>query len=61
MIDLVVGLALVFVIEGLLWAAFPEQMKKMAARAVVVPSALLRRGGVCAMALGVVAIWLIRG
>jgi uncharacterized protein len=61
MIDLAVALALVLVIEGLLWAAFPDRMKDLAARAATLPSSLLRRVGLVAMAVGVVVVWFVRG
>ncbi len=61
MVDLLVALALVLVVEGLLWAAFPERMKALAAQAITMPTTLLRQGGVFAMAIGVVVVWLVRG
>jgi len=59
--DLAVGLALVLVIEGLLWAGFPDRMKNVAAQAATFPSGVLRRAGLVAMAVGVVVVWLVRG
>lgn len=61
MSDLLVGLALVIVIEGLLWSVAPDSMKRFAEQAATMPSSLLRRGGLAAMALGVLLVWLIRG
>lgn len=61
MTDLAVAVALVLVIEGLLWAGFPDRMKDVAAQAATLPSGLLRRAGVVAMAIGVVLVWLVRG
>jgi uncharacterized protein len=58
--DLATGLALVLVIEGILYAAFPEGMKRIAARAMVVPPQMLRASGLLAAALGVVIVWLLR-
>jgi uncharacterized protein len=60
-VDLIVALGLVLVIEGLLWAGFPDTMRQAAVRAGELPSSLLRRGGLLAMAVGVLVIWLIRG
>lgn len=60
MTDLVTALALVLVIEGLLYAAAPAAMKSMAAKASDTPDRLLRRVGLIAMALGVALVWLIR-
>jgi uncharacterized protein len=61
MTDLLTAAALVLVIEGLLYAAFPEQMKRMLTEALALPSGNLRLGGIVAAALGVLAVWLIRG
>jgi uncharacterized protein YjeT (DUF2065 family) len=58
--DLGTGLALVLVIEGILYAAFPEGMKRVATRALTVPSQLLRASGLLAAAIGVVIVWLLR-
>ncbi|MFW5679826.1 MAG: DUF2065 domain-containing protein [Pseudomonadota bacterium] len=61
MIDLLVAVGLVLVIEGLLWAGFPEQMKEAVRRLGDLPAAVLRQGGLAAMAVGVLIIWWVRG
>lgn len=53
MSDLFAALALAVVIEGLLYAAFPEQMKRMIGQVLGVPSGQLR-----VVALGVAAVGL---
>jgi uncharacterized protein len=58
--DLGTGLALVLVIEGILYAAFPEGMKKVAARAMLVPPQAMRAAGLMVAAFGVVIVWLLR-
>lgn len=58
--DLGTGVALVLVIEGILYALFPDAMKRVAARAMAVPPNLLRAGGLLSAALGVVFVWLLR-
>ena len=58
--DLCTGLALVLVIEGILYALFPEGMKHVAARAMAVPSQILRAAGLLVAAVGVVIVWLLR-
>jgi uncharacterized protein len=58
--DFATALALVFVIEGMLYSAFPEGMKRMVAQMVVMPPAMLRITGLVAACLGVGAVWLIR-
>lgn len=58
--DLGTGLALVFVIEGILYALFPEGMKRIAMRAMAVPTPQLRAGGLLFAAIGVALVWLMR-
>ena len=58
--DLVTALALVFFIEGCLWALFPNGMKRAAARAEALPTPSLRLGGLAFAAAGLFAVWLIR-
>ena len=61
MSDLLTGLALVLVVEGVLWALFPATMRQAAARASLIDAAQLRAGGLACAAAGVVLVWLIRG
>jgi uncharacterized protein len=58
--DLGTGLALVLVIEGVLYALFPEGMKRVAARAMLVSPQILRASGLLAACAGVVIVWLLR-
>jgi uncharacterized protein YjeT (DUF2065 family) len=58
--DLLTGLALVLVVEGVLWALLPERMRQAAARAALLDTAQLRLGGLAFAALGVALVWLIR-
>jgi uncharacterized protein YjeT (DUF2065 family) len=58
--DLWTALALVLVIEGALYALFPEGMKRVAARAVLVPPQALRLAGLAAACIGVVLVWIVR-
>ena len=58
--DLWTGLALVLVIEGVLYALFPDGMKRVAARAILVPPQILRASGLMAASAGVVLVWLLR-
>jgi len=60
MTDLTTALALVLVVEGTLWALFPEQMKQAAARAALLDSGPLRMGGLASVLLGVGLVWLLR-
>ena len=61
MSDLGVALALVLVIEGALYALFPEAMKRSLAMALEMPPAKLRAGGLAAALVGVFLVWVIRG
>jgi uncharacterized protein YjeT (DUF2065 family) len=58
--DLGTALALVLVIEGVLYALFPDGMKRMTAQMLTVPAPMLRAVGLAAACLGVGAIWLMR-
>ena len=58
--DFATALALVFVIEGILLALFPEAMKRLAAELPSIPASALRVGGLIGACLGVAAVWLIR-
>ena len=58
--DFLVALGLVLVIEGVLYALMPDAMRRMAARAALLPSATLRNGGIVALLLGVGLVWLAR-
>ena len=59
--DLATALALVFVIEGMLYALFPALMRRMVVQLAMLPTGTLRVTGLVAAALGVIAVWLVRG
>ena len=61
MTDLIVGVGLVLVIEGLAYAAAPEFMKNAMAQMQGVPAQLLRMAGALTLALGVLIVWMVRG
>ncbi|MDH3472087.1 MAG: DUF2065 domain-containing protein [Rhodospirillales bacterium] len=61
MTDLLTGLALVFVIEGLILAIFPDRLRWLLERMAEVPPEVLRAGGLISAAAGVFAVWLLRG
>jgi uncharacterized protein YjeT (DUF2065 family) len=58
--DLWTALSLVLVIEGVLYALFPEGMKRMIAQMTVVPAPMLRLAGLAAAVAGVGFLWLLR-
>lgn len=61
MSDFIVALGLVLVIEGTLYAAFPGGLKRMMTMAQDMPDQSLRSGGLVAVALGVLVVWVVRG
>jgi len=58
--DLATALALAIAIEGILYALFPDGMKRMMASVFEMPSAQLRMAGLMAAVLGVGLVWMIR-
>lgn len=61
MADLFAAIGLLLVIEGVLYAAFPDGMKQMVRMALDMPPATMRAGGLGAAVLGLAVIWLVRG
>ena len=61
MTDILAALGLVLVLEGALYALFPDFMKRMAAQAQVLPGDTLRTVGVVAAGIGVALVWMVRG
>jgi uncharacterized protein YjeT (DUF2065 family) len=61
MSDFVVALGLVFVLEGLLFAAFPEVAKRAMESVMQTPDNTLRIVGLVSAVLGTALIWFIRG
>ncbi len=58
--DLVIAFALVLVIEGLLYALFPDAMKRMMESVMSMPSSSIRSAGLFSAIVGVGIVWLIR-
>lgn len=59
--DFIVALGLVFVIEGLIFAASPAAAKKAMAHVLETPDGPLRVVGVVSAVLGVALVWFVRG
>jgi uncharacterized protein YjeT (DUF2065 family) len=59
--DFIAAIGLVFVIEGIVSAAFPNMTKAAMAAAAQVPPHRLRITGIAAAILGVGLVWLVRG
>lgn len=55
------ALGFVLVIEGLLYALVPGQLKAMMLSFQKLSDDQLRIGGVTAVAMGVIIVWLVRG
>jgi uncharacterized protein YjeT (DUF2065 family) len=61
MSDFLAAIGLVFVIEGLVFAAFPAQAKRAMQSVLETPEASLRLIGIGSAVIGVVVVWLVRG
>jgi len=61
MSDFLAAIGLVLVIEGLLYALFPNAVRRMMEMARETPDPTLRAGGLAAVIVGVVIVWLVRG
>ncbi len=61
MTDFVAALGLLLVIEGVVYALFPNAMQQMLADILSRPPQLLRTGGLIAACVGVGIVWLARG
>ncbi|VAW18033.1 hypothetical protein MNBD_ALPHA12-349 [hydrothermal vent metagenome] len=59
--DLFTALALAVIIEGLVYAAFPEQMKRALVSLLATPNSQLRVVALTLAGAGLVALYLIRG
>ncbi len=60
-LQLLTALALILVIEGVLYALFPNGMQRMLAQVMTMPPSALRRAGLVSVFAGVVLVWLLRG
>jgi hypothetical protein len=60
MADFLAALGLVFVIEGLVFAAFPEQAKRAIASVMQTPETTLRAIGIGSAVAGLILVWLVR-
>ena len=61
MSDFLAALGLVFVIEGLVFAAFPAQAKRAMTSVLETPDATLRAIGLASALIGLAVVWLVRG
>lgn len=61
MSDLLTALGLAIAIEGIMYALFPEYMRKLMGQILSQPSSILRTSGLLAATAGVVVVWFVRG
>ena len=61
MSDFLAAIGLLFVIEGILLAAFPGGAKRTMAIVLDMPDGPLRLAGIVSALVGVVIVWLVRG
>jgi uncharacterized protein YjeT (DUF2065 family) len=59
--DFLAAIGLVFVIEGLIFAAFPTSAKKAVASVLDTPDGTLRMIGIGSAVIGLIIVWLVRG
>ena len=59
--ELLTALALVFFLEGIAYALFPDFMRRMLAMALMAPVGQLRVAGLIAAVGGVGLVWILRG
>jgi len=55
------ALGLAIAIEGIIYALFPEAMKRMMAMVMVQPTGSIRGAGIGAAVAGVIILWLVQG
>jgi uncharacterized protein YjeT (DUF2065 family) len=60
MTDFLAALGLVFVIEGLIFAAFPTQAKRAVQSVLDTPDVTLRMIGIGSAVIGLIFVWLVR-
>ncbi|MBX6328076.1 MAG: DUF2065 domain-containing protein [Pseudolabrys sp.] len=61
MSDFLAALGLVFVIEGVIFIAFPGHAKAAMQSVLETPDATLRGIGLAAAIIGLILVWLVRG
>ncbi len=58
--DILTGLGILFVIEGLMFAASPTWMRKAMKSAIATPDNILRAVGIGSAVVGLILIWVVR-
>ena len=55
-----IGFFLILIVEGLIYAIFPEKMKELLTRMIELPAATMRSAGLIAAVGGGIGLWLLR-
>jgi uncharacterized protein YjeT (DUF2065 family) len=58
--DFLIGVGVLLVIEGLLFAAIPNWMRDAMKSAILTPDNIMRAAGIGSAVVGLVLIWLVR-
>ncbi|VIO78253.1 DUF2065 domain-containing protein [Bradyrhizobium ivorense] len=58
--DFLIGLGILFVLEGILFAASPSWMRRAMKSALETPDNILRIVGIGSAVVGLILIWLVR-
>lgn len=58
--DLLIGVGILLVIEGLLFAAMPNWMRQAMKSAILTPDNILRAVGIGSAVVGLIVIWFVR-
>jgi len=58
--DFLIGLGVLFVIEGILFAASPTWMRRAMKSALATPDHILRAVGIGSAVVGLILIWVVR-
>lgn len=58
--DLLIGIGILFVFEGLMFAASPEWMRRAMKTAMATPDHVLRAVGIGSAVAGLILIWFVR-
>lgn len=59
-VDFLIGVGILFVLEGLMFAASPSFMRRAMKSALSTPDSILRAVGIGSAVVGLVLIWLVR-
>jgi uncharacterized protein YjeT (DUF2065 family) len=59
--DLLAAICVAFVIEGILYALFPEAMRRFITQVLGLPENQVRVMGLVAAGIGILGLWIIRG